>query len=102
MPSKEDAAQTGLAHVEHEGCHPHRDADDQCHGDGQDRQQFGIERSIRPGVPCPETVLVAVMSDGSYLLVGYPQGEPAAFVVEGEAGLLTQALAGAFLGTALS
>ena len=31
----------------------------------------GIAHSIRPGAPCPETVLVAVMGDGSYLLVGY-------------------------------
>lgn len=52
----------------------------------------GIGRSIRPGVPCPETVLVAVMSDGSYLLVGYPQGEPAAFMAGEDADLLRQEL----------
>jgi hypothetical protein len=36
--------------------------------------------SIRPGVSPPDTVLVAVMTDGSYLLMAYPQREPAAFV----------------------
>lgn len=56
----------------------------------------GIDHSIRPGVPCPETVLVAVMSDSSYLLVGYPQSEPAAFVTGEDADLLRDALAGAF------
>lgn len=56
----------------------------------------GIERSIRPGVPCPETMLVAVMSDGSCLLVGYPHSEPAAFVVGEDAGPLRQALQAAF------
>lgn len=35
-------------------------------------------------------------SDGSYLLVSYPQGEPAAFAVEGEADLIKQAHGGAF------
>ncbi|MGH3899366.1 MAG: hypothetical protein ACRDTA_14215 [Pseudonocardiaceae bacterium] len=54
-----------------------------------------IESSIRSDVPCPATMLVAVMNRGSYLLVAYPQGEPAAFVVE-EADLLKQILAGAF------
>lgn len=55
-----------------------------------------IERSIRPDMACPETTLVAIMSDGSYLLMAYPRGEPAAFVVEEEADLLKQALARAF------
>ena len=41
-------------------------------------------------------VLVAVMNDGSYLLVGYPQGEPAAFVVREDADLLQRGLEGAF------
>ncbi|MGQ0718413.1 MAG: hypothetical protein ACT4NP_14100 [Pseudonocardiales bacterium] len=63
----------------------------------RERQKLppGIERSIRPDVPCPETKLAAVMSNGSYLLVAYPRGEPAAFIVE-EADLLKQALAGTF------
>lgn len=82
--------------MEREGSQPHRGTDDQCHGDDQDQRQHRLERSIRPGVPCPETVLVAVMSDGSYLLVGYPRGELAAFVVGEEAEQLKQALAGTF------
>ncbi len=47
-------------------------------------------------MPCPETGLVTVMTDGSYLLVGYPRGEPTAFVIREEAELLKQALAEAF------
>lgn len=69
------------------------------HGDDTSNGQEappGIARSIRPAVPCPETVLAAVMSDGSYLLLGYPQGEPAAFVVGDDADLLRQALQAAF------
>lgn len=75
--------------VEHE--------DELRHADGKGRPaSLGIEHSIRPGVPCPETVLVAVMTDGSYLLVGYPQGIPAAFVVPKDAAPLRQALGTAF------
>ena len=64
-------------------------------GNGQ-KELPDIGHSIRPGVPVPETVLVAVMSDGSYRLVGYPQSEPAAFVVRDDAGSLRQALRAAF------
>ena len=70
-----------------------------CHGDStsQGRQRpRGVNHSISPGVPCPETVLVAVMSDGSYLLVGYPQHGPTAFVVGEDADLLRRGLEGAF------
>lgn len=70
-----------------------------CHGDGtiQDRQRpRGINHSLSPGVPCPETVLVVVMSDGSYLLVGYPQHGPTAFVMGEDADLLRRRLEGAF------
>lgn len=56
----------------------------------------GIKHSINPGVPCPETVLVAAMTDGSYLLMTYPRREPVAFVARDHADLLRQALAGAF------
>ncbi len=55
-----------------------------------------IQHSIRPGVPSPETVLVTVMTDGSYLLWAYPQREPAAFVVPDDAGPLREALTAAF------
>lgn len=94
MPSKEDAIQIGIEHVEHEGNQPHEDTGSKR--DGQGQQRFSNGRSIRPDVACPETVLVAVMSDGSYLLVGYPRGEPTAFVAREEAELLKQALTGAF------
>jgi hypothetical protein len=36
------------------------------------------------------------MSDGSYLLVGYPQGEPVAFAVREDVDLLRRGLEGAF------
>lgn len=49
------------------------DADSFRHSDGagvcQDHEVSpGIGHSIRLGAPCSETMLVAVMSDGSYLL----------------------------------
>jgi hypothetical protein len=33
---------------------------------------YRLDHSICPGVPCPETVLVARMTGGGYLLVAYP------------------------------
>jgi hypothetical protein len=57
---------------------------------------IGIKHSVIPNVPCPETVLVAVMTDGSYLLMGYPQNKPVAFVVRDDSGPLSQALRAAF------
>lgn len=80
-------------------CQAGTDPDGSCHSDGPGNGQEvppGIGCSIRPGVPCPETVLIVVMSDGTYLLVGYPQGEPAAFVAGEDADLLRQGLDGAF------
>jgi hypothetical protein len=56
----------------------------------------GIEFSVRPGVLSLETVLVAVMTDGSYLLMAYPQREPAVLVAPNDAGSLREALAAAF------
>jgi len=53
-------------------------------------------RSVIPGVPCPETLLVVLMTTGSYLLVGYPQAGPTALVIHDDAGPLRQALAAAF------
>ena len=55
-----------------------------------------IDRSVRPGAPVPATVLVAVMSDGSYLLVGYPQSGPSAYVIAEDAVPLREALTAAF------
>lgn len=77
------------------------DTDGFRHGDGMDKRESqeappGIGHSIRPDMPVPDTVLVAVMNDGSYLLVGYPQREPAAFVIAEDAGSLRQALEAAF------
>lgn len=66
------------------------------HGGTDQEASPGITHSINPGVPCPETVLVAVMIDGSYLLMAYPQREPAALVARDDAGPLSQALKAAF------
>lgn len=66
-------------------------------GTGNDRHvKGGIAHSIRPKAPVPATMLVVVMSDGSYLLMGYPQGEPAAFIFPEDADLLRQGLGIAF------
>jgi hypothetical protein len=56
----------------------------------------GLDRSVCPGMPVPATVLVAVMNDGSYLLVGYPQSGPSAYVIAEDAVPLREALAVAF------
>lgn len=63
---------------------------------GDSNGMGGIGHSICPGAPVPATVLVVVMSDGSYLLVGYPQGEPSAYVIAEDAVTLRQALGTAF------
>jgi hypothetical protein len=65
-------------------------------GHDQNRNPRGINRSISPGVPCPETMLVVLMTNGSYLLVGYPQAGPTALVVHDDAGPLRQVLTAAF------
>lgn len=84
--------------MEHKGGLAGRDTDDQRHGDvgGNGNVPWVIEYSIRSGAPCPETVLVAVMTDGSYLLMAYPLGEPVAFVVAKDAVPLRPELAAAF------
>lgn len=56
----------------------------------------GIDYSISPGVPCPETVLVAVMTDGGYLLIGRTPEMPLAFVAARDAGPLRHALQQAY------
>lgn len=56
----------------------------------------GLSASISPGVPCPETVLVALLADGSYLLVGRCRQMPAALVASQDAAPLRQALESAF------
>lgn len=66
------------------------------HGDNDGDGRSGLTHSVRPGVACPETVLAAVLSDGSYLLVGHPHGEPAAFIAADDAALMRQALTTAF------
>lgn len=55
----------------------------------------GLERSIRPGVPVPATLLVAEMRDGALFLQGWRDG-PGAYVIAEDAGPLRQALAAAF------
>lgn len=35
-----------------------------------------LDHSVCPNVPVPATVLVPIMNDGSYLLIGYPHGGP--------------------------
>ena len=78
------------------------DTDPVCHGDnssnqGQNREvPPGITHSISPSAPCPKSVLVVIMSNGDYLLVGYPQGGPTAIVVRDDVGSLRQALEAAF------
>ncbi|MGH4008752.1 MAG: hypothetical protein ACRDTH_11460 [Pseudonocardiaceae bacterium] len=85
--------------MEHKGGLAGRDTDDQRHGDvgGNGNVQWVIKYSIRPGAPCPQTVLVAAMADGSYLLMAYPLGEPV--VVAKDAVPLRPELAAAFGGT---
>ncbi len=98
-------AQGGIAGVEEEhNCQTGTNTDNGCHSTGDDQSDSrtsdeaspGIDHSIRPGVPAPETVLVAAMADGSYLLMAYPHHEPAAFVTRDDAGLLREALTAAF------
>ncbi len=55
----------------------------------------GLSRSIRPGVPAPETVLIVEMGGGALLLQGWRDG-PSAYVSAEDAGPLRQALAAAY------
>jgi hypothetical protein len=87
--------------MEHDHERLARDTEGGPHGNGQGVEpevepEFGIAHSIRPGVTAPATVLVAAMTDGSYLLVGYPQSEPAAFIAVDDAHPMWQALKTAF------
>ena len=83
--------------MEHEGVQRTQGANDHLHRNRVDgHQRLGIEHSVRPVAPCPDTVLVAVMTDGSYLLMAYPLGEPTAFVVAKDAVGLRRELAAAF------
>lgn len=73
-----------------------RNADAGHHGDEQRQPvQGGIGRSIRPGAPVPETVLVAEMSDGSLFLHGWRDG-PSAYLMVEDSGPLRRELAAAF------
>lgn len=56
--------------------------------------------SIPSTDPCPETVLVAQMTDGSFVLMAWPPQEPAAILVGEEAAMLQAALTLAFRGGA--
>ena len=48
---------------------------DQCNSHNNQKAAPGTEHSISPDVPCPQTVLVAAMTDSSSLLMAYPNGE---------------------------
>lgn len=85
----------------HKGNRAGLDSADQRHGDNQDQRTSkgtppGTIHSISSGLPCPETVLIARMTDGSYLLMAYPRREPATFVTAEDAGSLREALNAAF------
>jgi hypothetical protein len=95
VPSKEDAAQTGLENVEHDGYRPHRGTDDERHGDGQGHQQLCIGCSIRPGTAMPLTVLVTQMDNGTLVLQGRPDG-PHVYLSSADALPLRRKLAVAF------
>lgn len=66
------------------------------HGDGKGQQtQRGIGCSIRPGVACPATVLVADMGNGSLFLHGWRDG-PSAYLIAEDSMSIRHALAAAF------
>jgi len=66
-----------------------------CHGDSNGTAG-GLDHSVRPGVPCPESVLVLATNSGGYLLVGYPQGERTAFIAAFDANPMQETLTVAF------
>lgn len=61
----------------------------------ESQHSTGLDRSIRPGVPVPATLLVAQMCDGALLLQGWRSG-PSAYVISQDAEPLRHALATAF------
>ncbi|MCA1702469.1 MAG: hypothetical protein LC808_04055 [Actinobacteria bacterium] len=81
--------------MEHEGYRPHRGTDDERHGDGQDHQQLGIERDVRPGTAMPPTVLVTQLDNGALVLQGRPDG-PRGYLTPADALPLKRELAAAF------
>lgn len=86
--------------MEQDGSRAVQATDDVHDGNGQDQQQHGIKRSIRPGTVVPPTVLVANMGDGSLFLEGWPDG-PSAYLSPSDAlslrGELTRAFGSAVL-----
>ena len=71
----------------------HHGGTGQCHDPGV---SSSIEHRITPGMPCPEVVRVTVITDGSHLLLSYPQGELAAFVACEDICFLRQEFRGVF------
>lgn len=67
------------------------------HRDSSDEQPpaHSLNRSIRPGVPVPATVLIVEMTGGSLLLRGWRHG-PSAYVSADDAAPLRRALATAY------
>lgn len=82
--------------VENEGELAVRNTGAERHSDDQRLPvQWSVRRSIRPGAPVPDTVLVAEMSDGSLFLHGWRDG-PSAYILAEDAGPLRRELAAAF------
>ena len=78
-----------------------KDTSELCQGAGEQcptsgpQHRGGLERSIRPGVPIPETLLVAQLCNGALLLQDWRDGV-SAYVIPQDAGPLRHALATAF------
>jgi hypothetical protein len=91
----DDAAQTGIQGMQHQGNQAAQDTDDVPHGENHDRGQHAVGHSIRPATAVPLTVLVAEMLNGSLLLTGWRDG-PTAYLSPTDAAPLKRELAGAF------
>ena len=73
---------------------PDRDSNGRGYGAGN-QPSSGLDHCIRPGLPMPETVLLAVMTDGGLLLQGWRSG-PCAYMCAADAAPLLRTLEAAF------
>ena len=80
----------------YENSQPCQDTDHQRHGDGQDQQQRGIGRSIRPGTAVTPTAFVSDMGDRSLLTEGCWRDGPSAYLSPTDTAPLRRELAKAF------